>query len=138
MDWLSSMLWPHGKFLHIEWNTWKLIGWLGNLIFFSRILVQWYATEKKKQVVVPVTFWWLSLLGTLLLLTYALFYKKDSVFIFAYALAWIPYTRNLVLHHRHEAAQQTCPACGAIASPAARYCCMCGNPLAVRAGVEQK
>jgi lipid-A-disaccharide synthase-like uncharacterized protein len=63
----------------------EIIGWLGNAVFFTRFLVQWYATEKKKRVVVPTAFWWLSLAGSLLLLAYSL-HKRDSVFIFAYAL----------------------------------------------------
>ena len=52
------------------------------------------------------------------LLAYALFYKRDSVFIFAYAFTWIPYVRNLIIHHRHERAQRPCRDCG-IASPPA-------------------
>ena len=58
MDWLTNINWhdgfTNGKFLWIDWHFWKVIGWLGNLVFFSRIYVQWYATEKRKQVVVPV------------------------------------------------------------------------------------
>lgn len=80
-----------GRFLWIEWHFWKVIGWLGNVVFFSRFIVQWLATEKHKRVVVPSAFWWLSLIGTLLLLSYALFARRDSVFIFAYAFSWIPY-----------------------------------------------
>ena len=129
MDWLSSILWHDGKFLNIEWNTWKVIGWTGNLVFFSRFLVQWYATEKKKQVVIPVAFWWLSLMGTLLLLSYVLFYRWDSVLVFAYAFNWIPYIRNLIIHHRHQAATIACSLCGAKAPPHANYCCACGTPL---------
>ncbi len=75
MDFLTDLLWHHGNFLGIQWNVWKVIGWLGNATFFSRFVVQWYATEKKKQVVVPTAFWWLSLVGSFLLLCYALFGK---------------------------------------------------------------
>src|SRR5205823_4355598 len=98
-----------GKLLGITWNAWKVIGWLGNALFFSRFFVQWHATEKSKQVVVPAAFWWLSLGGSLLLLSYALFYQRDSVFIFAYAFTWIPYIRNLIIHRRHAAAQRLKP-----------------------------
>ncbi len=73
-------------------------------VFFSRFFVQWYATEKRKQVVVPQAFWWLSLIGSVTLLCYGLFYQKDSVVIFAYAFTWIPYIRNLVIHRRNKAA----------------------------------
>src|ERR1700751_4383931 len=111
MDSLHNLLWHNGKFLGIAWSVWKIIGWLGNALFFSRFFVQWYATEKLKRVVVPTAFWWLSLAGSLLLLSYALFYKRDSVFIFAYVFTWIPYIRNLVIQRRHEASQRACPKC---------------------------
>jgi hypothetical protein len=80
-------------------------------------------------VVVPVAFWWLSLIGSLLLLAYVLFYRWDSVLIFAYAFNWIPYIRNLVIHHRHLAAAPTCAACGTTAPLQANYCCHCGQLL---------
>ncbi|MBC8097043.1 MAG: lipid-A-disaccharide synthase N-terminal domain-containing protein, partial [Akkermansiaceae bacterium] len=98
MDWLTNLIWFDGKFLGIEWSIWKVVGWVGNGVFFSRFFVQWYATEKKRQVVVPVVFWWLSLTGSLLLLIYAL-HKRDSVFIWAYLFPWVPYIRNIVIHY---------------------------------------
>src|SRR5580765_3774788 len=106
MDWLTSFLWHDGKFFGIEWHFWKVVGWLGNLLFFSRFLVQWYHSEKRKQVVIPVMFWWLSLGGSSLLFAYAL-YKRDSVFLFAYAFTWIPCVRNLVIHRRETEGRST-------------------------------
>jgi lipid-A-disaccharide synthase-like uncharacterized protein len=129
MEWLTQILFPSGKFLGIEWHVWKVIGWLGNLTFFARFFVQWYVTERKKQVVVPVAFWWLSLVGSLLLFSYALFYQHDSVFIFAYAFTWIPYVRNLIIHRRHRDAQQSCPMCSFECAPHANYCADCGARL---------
>ncbi len=134
MDQLTNLFWFHGKFLGVEWGVWKVIGWLGNAVFFSRFFVQWYATERLKRVVVPAAFWWLSLLGSLLLLGYALFYRGDSVFIFAYAFTWIPYIRNLMIHRRHELAHIHCPACAASCPPQSRYCCDCGARLAPPGG----
>ena len=64
MDLLHHALWPGGKFLGVEWSVWKVVGWVGNVVFTSRFFVQWYATEKRKQVVMPVIFWWLSLAGS--------------------------------------------------------------------------
>ena len=125
MNWLGDLIWHGGKFLGIEWHAWKVIGWMGNAVFFSRFFVQWYATEKQKKVVVPVSFWWLSLVGSLLLLTYGL-YQRDSVFIFAYAFTWIPYIRNLIIGHRHAKAHQTCGECGNGSSPSAVFCPACG------------
>src|SRR5215831_1593370 len=112
MDSLGNLIWHGGKLFGVEWSVWKVVGWMGNAVFFSRFFVQWYATEKLKRVVVPVAFWWLSLAGSLLLLSYALFHKPDSVFIFAYAFTWIPYIRKLIIHQRHAEAHLAGPNCG--------------------------
>ena len=106
-----------------------MVGWLGNAVFFSRFIVQWYATEKKQQVVVPVMFWWLSLAGALLLLAYAIFYRRDSVFVLAYLFTPIPYVRNLIIHTRHLKAQRTCVQCGVRSAAAANFCGACGTKL---------
>ena len=125
MDWLA---WSDGKLLGIDWSIWKIVGWLGNFVFFSRFVVQWYATEKRGRVVVPAAFWWLSMLGSLLLLAYSL-RQRDSVFIFAYAFTWIPYIRNLVIHHRHADAHVDCPRCGQSCAPQSNFCPGCGTAL---------
>jgi lipid-A-disaccharide synthase-like uncharacterized protein len=129
MDWLHGWFFYHGHFLGIEWGWWKVLGWLGNAIFSSRFIVQWYATEKKKQVVVPGVFWWLSLTGSLVLLAYSLFYKHDSVFIFSFAFSWLPYVRNLIIHYRHTDAHLTCPDCGTRCPPEYNFCFVCGARL---------
>jgi lipid-A-disaccharide synthase-like uncharacterized protein len=129
MDWLRQLWFVNGNFLGIEWNLWKAIGMTGNALFFSRFLVQWYATEKRRQVVIPQAFWWLSLAGSALLFAYAAFYRRDSVFIVAYALTWIPYVRNLVIHHRTRRHQHACPSCGHLPLALDRFCSACGQPL---------
>ena len=122
-----DLIFPDGKFLGITWSAWKIVGWIGNAVFFSRFFVQWYVTEKKKQVVIPVGFWWLSLVGSLLLLIYGL-HRRDSVFIFAYLFTWIPYIRNLVIHYRHREALVACE-CGTRSPAIANYCSACGRKL---------
>src|ERR1041385_6315447 len=121
----SSIFWHHDQFLGIEGSYWKMIGWVGNAVFFSRFFVQWYASEKKGQVVVPPLFWYLSLAGSLLLLCYGL-HQKDSVFIFAYAFTWIPYIRNLLIHRQSRGT--VCQACREELPPKARFCHGCGGP----------
>ncbi len=125
MDWLVNFLTPGGKFLGIEWHAWKVVGWIGNLLFTSRFFVQWWATEKHKRVVVPAAFWWLSLTGSGCLLTYGL-YRRDSVFIFAYLFTWIPYIRNLMIGHRARKGLHECAGCGTECVANARYCHHCG------------
>src|SRR5258708_7703789 len=132
MDWLSNVAWHEGRVFGIVSNGWKVVGWLGNAVFFSRFFVQWYATEKLKRVVVPTAFWWLSLAGSLLLLSYALFWNNDPVIIFAYAFTWIPYIRNLVIHRRHELAHLDCKRCGQICPPNSIFCLACGEALRVK------
>ncbi len=117
-----------------DWNSWdvfwNVVGWSGNAVFFSRFFVQWYATEKLKRVVVPMAFWWLSLIGSLLLLLFAVFYDKHYVIIFAYVFTWIPYIRNLIIHHRHAMAHMDCPGCGQSCPPHSNFCFSCGTRLA--------
>jgi len=124
-----NFIWHDGQLFGIDWSVWKVIGWGGNAVFFSRFFVQWYATEKRKQVVVPQAFWWLSLIGSVTLLAYSL-HQQDSVFIFAYAFTWIPYIRNLVIHRRNKAAMAACNGCGKKNPPQANYCPHCGVKLA--------
>jgi lipid-A-disaccharide synthase-like uncharacterized protein len=120
---------PDGKFLGIQWSVLEALGWLGNAVFFSRFLVQWHATEKRRQVTVPPLFWWLSLAGSLLLLSYAILDNKGPVIIFAYAFTWIPYIRNLIIHRRHEGSRRACPDCGALSPGSANFCSQCGAKL---------
>jgi len=129
MDSILHLIWHDGQFLGIDWSVWKVIGWLGNAVFFSRFFVQWYATEKKRQVVVPQAFWWLSLVGSVTLLAYSL-HQQDSVFIFAYAFTWIPYIRNLMIHRKNKAAMTVCAGCGQKNPPQANFCPNCGGKLA--------
>ena len=48
---------------------WLTVGFLGQALFTARFLVQWLASERKRDSIVPVAFWWLSLLGGAALLS---------------------------------------------------------------------
>jgi len=125
---LEALVFINNKLFGIEWTPWKVVGWIGNVVFFSRFFVQWLATEKTKTVIVPNSFWWLSLIGSLLLLLYGL-HRRDSVFIFAYAFTWIPYIRNLIISYRTRRATLDCPQCAASCTPHSLYCSQCGTRL---------
>ena len=77
-------------------NLWLVIGFVGQLLFFTRFLVQWIASERNKKSVVPISFWLFSLGGALILLTYAI-HRRDPVFIAGQSLGFVIYTRNLIL-----------------------------------------
>ncbi len=75
---------------------WLTIGFVGQTCFSCRFLIQWLASERAKKSVMPVAFWYFSLLGGCTLLAYAL-YKRDPVFIFGQATGLFVYCRNLYL-----------------------------------------
>jgi lipid-A-disaccharide synthase-like uncharacterized protein len=83
-----------------DWLTWEhiwiLIGFGGQAVFTSRMLVQWWASEQAGRSVVPIAFGWLSIVGGTILLLYAI-YRKDPVIISGQALGLIVYIRNLYL-----------------------------------------
>ena len=67
-----------------------------------QIFVQWLASEKKKQSVIPVSFWYFSILGGIGLLTYAV-HTKAPVFIIGQAGGLLIYTQNLALINNSRA-----------------------------------
>jgi len=78
-----------------------VIGFAGQTMFFMRFFVQWLYSEKHKRSLIPTAFWYFSLGGSALLLTYAII-KKDPVFIVGQSTGFIIYTRNLVLIKREH------------------------------------
>jgi lipid-A-disaccharide synthase-like uncharacterized protein len=78
---------------------WLTIGFLGQGLFTARFLVQWAASERRRDAVVPVAFWWLSLLGGAALLAYAIA-RRDPVIVVGQAMGLFIYARNLVLIDR--------------------------------------
>ncbi len=78
---------------------WLGIGFLGQGVFFMRWVVQWIASEKHAESRVPIAFWYMSLIGGLITLAYAI-YRKDPVFIAGQSVGAIVYLRNLMLIYR--------------------------------------
>lgn len=77
-------------------RLWELIGIVGGIIFFGRFYVQWYVSERQKRSVMPIAFWYMSGIGVLLLLPYAVFWKQSPVGALSYAFNMVVYARNLV------------------------------------------
>lgn len=80
-------------------KVWIVIGFLGQLFFFSRFLVQWIASERMKRSVVPTSFWYFSLAGGFILFVYAI-HRRDPVFITGQFFGLFIYFRNLWLIHK--------------------------------------
>ncbi len=80
-------------------RIWLAIGFLGQMLFTARFLVQWVLSERRGESVVPLAFWYLSLAGGVVLLAYAIV-RADPVFIVGQTAGLIVYTRNLMLIRR--------------------------------------
>lgn len=75
-------------------TIWQAVGFIGQLMFSMRFILQWLASEKHKQSVMPVSFWYFSMFGSITLLSYAI-YQQDPVFIAGQSFGMIVYLRNL-------------------------------------------
>jgi len=99
--------------LDIE-TIWIAIGFLGQGLFFGRWVIQWIASERTAKSQVPISFWYMSLIGGLITLAYAI-YRKDPVFIAGQSVGAIVYLRNLVLIRRaalRTSTEETVPSVG--------------------------
>ena len=76
-------------------------GLAGQLCFSARFIIQWIYSEKEKKSVIPVAFWYFSLIGGIVLLIYA-FYLKNPVFIMGQAPGLFIYSRNIYLIHKNK------------------------------------
>ncbi|MDR3633196.1 MAG: lipid-A-disaccharide synthase N-terminal domain-containing protein [Isosphaeraceae bacterium] len=77
-------------------KVWGGIGLLGQGAFTARFLVQWLASERKRETVLPVAFWWFSLAGGLITLTYVIHLGSLSLTL-GQGMGLIVYVRNLML-----------------------------------------
>ena len=77
-------------------HWWIIVGLLGQAVFAARFLIQWIASERARKSVIPVTFWFASIVGSLVLLAYSI-HRHDPVFILGQAAGLLIYSRNLAL-----------------------------------------
>ena len=80
-------------------GPWLAVAIVGQGIWSSRFVIQWWYTERKRVSHFPPSFWWLSLFGNALLLAYSL-YLGDWLIIVGYLMGPIVQVRNLMLHAR--------------------------------------
>jgi lipid-A-disaccharide synthase-like uncharacterized protein len=79
-----------------EESLWLLIGFGGQALFMGRFVIQWFVSERSGRSVIPVSFWYLSIGGALVLLAYAV-HRRDPVFVAGQGLGVAIYLRNLHL-----------------------------------------
>ena len=79
--------------------AWLLVGLLGQTMFMMRFVVQWIHSERHQQSIIPVSFWYLSLIGGLTVLAYGI-HRAEPVIILGQLPGTLVYTRNLILIRR--------------------------------------
>ncbi|MEM9294589.1 MAG: lipid-A-disaccharide synthase N-terminal domain-containing protein [Planctomycetota bacterium] len=90
---------------------WIAFGLAAQALFAGRMIVQWIASEKAKRSTVPVAFWWMSLIGSSMLLCY-FGWRKEWVGVLGQCTGWFVYVRNLwMIHSPHppQAAAEATP-----------------------------
>ena len=75
---------------------WLVLGLLGQLLFMMRFIVQWLHSERHQKSIIPISFWYFSLVGSLIVLAYGI-HKTEPVIIFGQIPGSLIYSRNLIL-----------------------------------------
>src|SRR6202022_2769719 len=89
------------RVLGLDWNYLVVLGMIGNATFSMRFLVQWIASERQGESVIPISFWYWSITGSIIMCLYFIF-RRDPVGILAYLPNSLIYIRNLALIRRRK------------------------------------
>ncbi len=81
-------------------TAWISVGFIGQALFGARFLVQWLSSEAQGRSVVPKAFWYLSVAGGVVLLSYAI-HREDPVFIVGEFVTLLIFLRNVQLLFKH-------------------------------------
>lgn len=82
-------------------NPWVIFGLASQSVFFARVVVQWLASEKRKEIVTPIAYWYLGIAGSVMIFVYAV-HREDIVFIASGFLNTLICTRSLIIHNTSE------------------------------------
>lgn len=80
-------------------SGWLLVGTLGYLLFTLRFVYQWYVSEQKGVSTLPVGFFVMSIVGSIMIVGYGI-YRSDVILIFGYFGGLFVYIRNLMINYR--------------------------------------
>lgn len=84
--------------------AWLTIGFVGQGLFFGRMLVQWIVSERLRQSHIPESFWWFSFLGGMMLFVYFA-WRQDPVGVIGQTSGVVIYARNIRLIHKQRRRQ---------------------------------
>jgi lipid-A-disaccharide synthase-like uncharacterized protein len=101
LDWLRDFIPDDARGL-----LWLGVGLFGQALFFSRWIVQWLASEKRKESTMPLSFWYFSLIGSVLVLAYAI-RNREPVLVIGQGTGTLIYVRNLMLLSRMRTRHRT-------------------------------
>jgi len=86
--------------------VWLAFGFAGQVLFTMRFIIQWITSEREGRSIIPMAFWYFSIVGGLTLLIYAI-YRQDPVFILGQTMGVFIYSRNLYLIRRGQKQSNT-------------------------------
>ena len=73
-----------------------IFGLIGQVLFTVRFIIQFVASHRKKESILPMAFWWSSIIGSLCILSYG-YFRRDWVFIIGHSFGLFSYSRNILL-----------------------------------------
>jgi lipid-A-disaccharide synthase-like uncharacterized protein len=85
-----------------KFDFWLAFGLVAQLSFAARFLVQWIMSERAGKSVVPMAFWFFSVIGGTMTLIYGLV-KREPIIIFGQLLSNVIYVRNIMLIWKNHA-----------------------------------
>ena len=87
----------------VEDPIWATVAMIGQVTFGGRFILQWIVSEYKKKSHIPTSFWFVSLAGSLIMLSYSI-HIKNPIFMLGFSLNTLIYIRNLHLIYKHHKA----------------------------------
>lgn len=84
------------NFYGFKIDGWTMWGLVSQGVFFLSFVVQWYKSEKAKRSHLPIEFWILRLIASVMLIIYVI-NRKDAVFLISTLLQIVIYLRNIKL-----------------------------------------
>ena len=95
-------------FMVVTLTAWTVLGVVGQVMFFMRWVVQWIFSERMRKSTIPILFWYFSIFGGVIILTYAI-HIEDPVFILGQTVGLLIYGRNLYFIYRDRGGAEPTP-----------------------------